>query len=182
MVRPMAEAAGAPVLVLGGTGHYGRRIVASLGARGAPVRVVSRSAASARAQLGAPVEVVEGDVTTPGVTRRALDGARAVVVALSAMSPTGARQLRAVERDAVLRLLEEAHAAGVRRLVHLSGYEIRVELLERLGLVGPFRPKAEVEPALRESDLDWTILGARSRSRYCSDVTRSKAIAALTTM
>jgi uncharacterized protein YbjT (DUF2867 family) len=148
-----------PVLVLGGTGHYGRRIVAALAKSGARVRVVSRGAAAARALLGETVDVVEGDVTSPGVTRSALVGARAVVIALAAMNRTAARQLRAIERDAVLRTIEEARAVGVHRLVYLSGYEIRIELIERLGLRGPFGLKAEVEEALRQSDLDWTILG-----------------------
>jgi hypothetical protein len=42
-------------------------------------------------------------VTAPEVTRRALDGAHAVVIALSAISRATARSLGAIERDAVLR-------------------------------------------------------------------------------
>lgn len=148
-----------PVLVLGGTGHYGRRIVAALKQAGARVRSVSRNARAARALLGDDVEIVAGDVTVPGTSRAALEGARAVVIALAAMSRGLARQLRAIERDAVLRVLDEAGAVGVRRVVYLSGYEIREELLERLRLVGPFGLKAEVERVIRQSSLDWTILG-----------------------
>lgn len=147
------------MLVLGGTGHYGRRIVAALEAKGARVRVVSRGVAAARALLGGTVELIEGDVTAPAVTRRALSGARAVVVALSAMTRGGARQLRAIERDAVLRVFDEAPGCGVRRVVCLSGYEIRVDLLEHLRISHIFGMKAEVEEALRGSALDWTILG-----------------------
>lgn len=147
------------VLVLGGTGHYGRRIVAALEDAGAVVRTVSRNAKAARASLGDRAEIVEGDVTTPGVTRSALSGVDAVVIALSAMQRASARQLVAIERDAVLRVLDEARIERVRRLVYLSGYEIRVELLERLGLVRTFGLKAEVEQAVRDSGLDWTILG-----------------------
>lgn len=58
-----------PVLVLGGTGHYGWHIVRALVAKQVPVRVLSRSRASAHKALGTEPEIVEGDVTelaTPG--------------------------------------------------------------------------------------------------------------------
>ena len=42
---------GETVLVLGGTGHYGRHIVNSLVAKGVSVRVLSRSATRARGNL-----------------------------------------------------------------------------------------------------------------------------------
>lgn len=156
----MSDSSQRPVLVIGGTGHYGRRIVTALQRAGADVRVLSRDGEAARASLGPAVEVVTGDVTAPGTTRAALRGASRVVIALSAMSRGGARRLRAVERDAVLRILDEAAAGGVRRVVYLSGYEIRLDLLARLGLSGPFALKAEVEAAIGHSGLDWTILGA----------------------
>ena len=44
------------VLVLGGTGHYGQRIVRSLAAKGVPVRVLTRSATRAHGILPETVE------------------------------------------------------------------------------------------------------------------------------
>jgi uncharacterized protein YbjT (DUF2867 family) len=52
-----------PILVLGGTGHYGRHVVQSLLERGAPVRVLSRNAGNARKILGEAPEVTEVAVT-----------------------------------------------------------------------------------------------------------------------
>ena len=77
-----------PVLVLGGTGHYGRPIVASLLRMGRRVRVLSRDAASARKTLGESVDVVSGDVTSRESTIRALDEVGAVVISISAFSYT----------------------------------------------------------------------------------------------
>ncbi|MBU0704677.1 MAG: NAD(P)H-binding protein, partial [Chloroflexi bacterium] len=59
-----SEKTSAPILVLGGTGHYGKNIVKSLLAKGQPVRVLSRNAADAREVLGDEAEIVEGDITS----------------------------------------------------------------------------------------------------------------------
>ena len=51
-----------PILILGGTGHYGRNIVSNLLEKGQPVKVLSRDAASAQKILGDKVNIVEGDI------------------------------------------------------------------------------------------------------------------------
>ena len=157
--RAPAEDSSAPVVVFGGTGHYGRETVRALLARGAAVRVLSRSAARAGALLGEDVEIVEGDVRDRASIDSALDGARAAVVSIAAMTPKGARHLHEIEHDAVLRIFERAQDRGPSRVVYLSGYEIREDLLERHGISDEFGPKAEVERSLAATDLDWTILG-----------------------
>ena len=77
---------GRPIAVFGGTGHYGEHAVRGLLERGVPVRVLSRSAERAKAKLGDAVDVVEGDVADPAVVARMLDGARAVIIAVAAMT------------------------------------------------------------------------------------------------
>ncbi len=147
-----------PVLVLGGTGNLGQYVVRALLARGAPVRVLTRRAAPARELLGPDVELVEGDITDVEAVRRSLDGARASVIAVAAMSPGAIRRLKVIERDAVLAFLAEAERSGVRRLVYLSVYDLDLELARRLGVkIAGY--KADVEEALRAGGLDWTVLG-----------------------
>lgn len=148
-----------PVLVLGGTGHYGRRIVAALTAMGAPARVLSRDASRAGAIFGGTVEVVQGDLTDRASAAAALEGARAVVIAVSALNSAGARHRDALERDAVLATLEEAQRAGVTRVVYLSGYEVRRDFVEALGLTRFAGPMLDVQAALAASGLNWTVLG-----------------------
>lgn len=147
-----------PVLVLGGTGHLGRYVVRALLDRDVPVRVLSRRADAARDLLGPRVEVVEGDIADVDAIRRSLDGARASVIAVSALNPGAIRRLRAIERDAVLGFIEQAEEAGVQRLVFHSVYDIDLDLADELGLKIA-RYKADVEEALRASGLDWTVLG-----------------------
>jgi uncharacterized protein YbjT (DUF2867 family) len=81
-----------------------------------------------------------------------------VVVSLSAFTPGLIRQLERVERDAVLAVFEEARKAGVSRVVYLSAYELRPELIEELDLAFG-RVKLAVETALARSDLNWTVMG-----------------------
>ncbi len=147
-----------PILVLGGTGHYGRHIVASLLDKRVPVRVLTRSAEKAKF-LGAQVELVEGDITSGESVARALAGARALVISVSAFTPRLIRKLEAIERDAVLSVLAQAEKAQVLRVVYISVYDIRPDLVGDLHLESA-HIKTEVEAALARSKLNWTVLGA----------------------
>ncbi len=149
-----------PIVVLGGTGHYGRLITRSLRRLDASVRVLSRRPDAARRLLGDEVEVVAGDLESPETVRQVVDGARALVVSVSAANPRQIRRRLRVERDAVLGVLDAAREQGVRRVVCLSGYELREEVLRDLGLLDFGRPLLDVEAALAASDLDWTVLGS----------------------
>ena len=67
------------VLIVGGTGFIGKRLVKSLADRGVGVRVLSRSVASARLALsGLPVDVVQGSHDDRAALDRALDGIEVV--------------------------------------------------------------------------------------------------------
>jgi uncharacterized protein YbjT (DUF2867 family) len=150
---------GAPILVLGGTGYLGSRIVRGLRDREQPVRVLSRNGLRARQILGDGVEVVEGDITSRTSVVAALDSVRAVVISVSAFSPQLIRQLRLIEHDAVLMVLELARKAGVSRVVYISTYDVRGDAAAGLGSEMT-RLKQTVETALASSDLNWTVLGA----------------------
>ena len=76
-----------PILVLGGTGHYGRHIVERLVAKGERVRVLSRNLEKARRTLGGAPEILAGDITDDVVLARALDGASGMVVSVSGVNP-----------------------------------------------------------------------------------------------
>jgi len=147
------------VLVLGGTGHYGRHIVAGLEAKGVPVRVLTRSAVRARGSLPRTVEFTQGDLVSREDVARALHDVDRVVVAVSAFTRGQIRKMGAIEREAVIAALDEAEAAGVKRVVYISVFDIRPEIPARLHLDSA-RIKQDVERYLQSSDFDWTILGA----------------------
>ncbi len=113
-----------PVVVFGGTGHYGRRIVASLVRRGAPVRVVTRNPEAARKVVGEAPAIVEGDIVSENAVAQAIEGARVLVSCVSAASSKLIRRRQQIERDGVLRMLAQAQVAGVARVVYLSAFEM----------------------------------------------------------
>lgn len=146
------------VLVLGGTGHYGQRIVRSLAAKGVPVRVLTRSATRAHGILPETVEVVEGDIESREAVAMAIQGVGRVVVSVSAFDRKQIRRMWAIERDAVIAALDEAKNASISRIVYLSVFEIWEEIAGRLYLDNA-KIKLEVERHLKSSGFTWTIIG-----------------------
>jgi len=108
------------VLVLGGTGKVGRRIVARLTARQVPVRIGARSAAPAF------------DWNAPATWRGVLNGTQNVFISYAPdLAVPGASQ-------AVAEFTAQAAAQGVARVVLLSGRgEPEAEAAERLVQDGP---------------------------------------------
>jgi len=157
---PLDKEKSAPIVVFGGTGHYGRYIVRSLQKNEQIVRVLSRNPVNARKILGSEVIIMEGDIRSERSVKEALNGAKAVIISISAFSRKLIRKLRCIERDSVLRVLGEAQKTDVSRFVYLSVYDIREDVLKKLNLNWEIAEiKKEVENALSQSDMNWTILG-----------------------
>lgn len=166
-----------PITVFGGTGHYGRVIVNDLLERGVPVRVFTRNAGRARKILGERPLFIEDDITSCKSTRMAIQGARAIVIAVSAMHWKTIRRIRQIERDAILIVLKAARHLGVSRIVYLSGYEIRKGVLEELGFPQLGDIQLEIESELADSHFNWTVLGcAPSMELFYSFIHKNKMI------
>lgn len=112
------------VVVFGGTGFLGRRLVQRL-AQGATVRVAVRNADSARSALGAAglnqVTVFRADVRDQTSVAAAMAGADAVVNAVSAYVEKGDVTFEAVHVQGAEMVAREAGRLGVARLVLISG-------------------------------------------------------------
>jgi uncharacterized protein YbjT (DUF2867 family) len=138
------------IVVAGATGTLGPRLVPHLVARGEPVRVVTRDPVHASGKLSG-VEVVVGDVTRPDDARRAVEGARVVVSAITGFaSPAG---LQAVDVEGNRVLAQAAAAAGVEQLVLLSIAQASADHAMAL-----FRAKFAAEQAVRASGVGWTFI------------------------
>lgn len=106
------------VLVIGGTGFIGRRLVERLARRGIGVRVLTRSLASAGVDLaGLPVELMQGSHGDPDRLRVALAGIDTVYHLAKAEGQRWEDYL-ANDVEPTRRLAEAALAAGVRRFVY----------------------------------------------------------------
>ncbi len=147
------------IIVYGGTGHYGRKIVEKLVLKGKPVKVVSRNRKNASKILGEDVEIFEGNVCNRKTIINSLKNVSTIVICLSAMSNKLIRKMNQIERDAVLTILEEAKKQNISRLIYLSGYEMREELLHDLRIPEFGEIKIEIESKITQSEFNWTILG-----------------------
>jgi len=147
------------IIVYGGTGYYGRKVVQKLILKGQAVKVLSRDWAKAKKILGEEVEIVEGDVTDRNTIIKSLENVRAIIICLSAMSSQLIRKMKEIERDAVLNIMEEAQKLNISRLLYMSGYEMRAQLLRELKIPEFGAIKIEIETAIQQSDFNWTILG-----------------------
>jgi uncharacterized protein YbjT (DUF2867 family) len=142
-----------PVLVAGGTGALGSRVVQLLASRGLLVRVLTRDPDRARHLRGDLVEVVAGDVRDPRAAERAVRGARVVVSTVHGFTGTGDDNPRTVDLEGNCNLIRAARAAGVERFVLLSIHSAAPDHPLEL-----FRMKALAERELRASGLAWTIV------------------------
>ncbi len=166
------------IVVFGGTGYYGRHIVHSLIRKGEAVKVLSRDKTRAKKILGDEPEIIEGDITRRESINESLKETKAIILSISAFHPKLIRKIRQIERDAVLMILKEAKNAGAARVVYLSGYEMREDLLRKLRLQKFGAIKLELERTLSSSPLNWTILGcAPSMELFFTFLKKDKMIA-----
>ena len=112
-------------VVFGGTGFLGRRLVQRLAAEGATLRIAVRSPDRARSVL--PAAVLENvtlfrvDVHDRASVAAAVAGVDAVVNAVSAYVEKPGATFESVHEQGARTLAQEAAAAGVARLVLVSG-------------------------------------------------------------
>ena len=146
------------LVVLGATGRTGRLVVEQALAAGHTVTALVRS--PEKLALRNPnLHVVAGQATDPSTVARALDRADAVISTLGGGGSVIADSTRAI--------VEAAHKAGVSRVVLLSSFLVErgrfnpvTRLLTGVAMGSMIKDKSAGEKALRESNLDWTIVYA----------------------
>ena len=139
------------ILIAGGTGTLGTRIVRLLKARGLEVRLLLRDLA--REPEEDLVEVVPGDVLDPRAVERATGGTRIVVSAIQGFSGSGVYSPRTVDYQGNSNLIQAARTAGVEHFILVSVHGAAPDHPMEL-----FRMKFLAEQELRESGLAWTII------------------------
>lgn len=138
------------VTVFGGTGFIGTAAVRCLAGAGWRVRVAARRPGSV-AELD--VESGVADIRDDVGVARALEGASAVVNAVSLYAERGELTFQEIHVDGAAGLARQAREAGVERLVHVSG--IGVDEHSRSQYLSA---RARGETAVREVFPDATIL------------------------
>ena len=112
------------ILVVGGTGELGGRVVALLQGRGEVVRCLVRAATDDSGLRAAGVDIVRGDLTDPISLPGACTGVTVIVATATVIGRrlAGARRpsMREVDEDGMTALVEAAERAGVERFVYVS--------------------------------------------------------------
>jgi uncharacterized protein YbjT (DUF2867 family) len=142
------------ILIAGGTGTLGARVVPLLTARGLEVRILTRDPARAEHLRGDLVEIISGDVRDARAVERAVAEARTVVSAVQGFAGTDPAGSEAVDRQGNSNLIKAAREEGATEhfvLVSIQGAapDHPMELC---------RMKYLAEQELKASGLAWTIV------------------------
>jgi NADH dehydrogenase len=141
------------VLVVGGSGFVGHRVIAALVDAGYRVVVPTRRRAGARELFLLPTaEIVEADVRDAAVVAGLATGAAAVVNLVGILNESRTQSFADIHVGITRSVIGACKAAGVSRLLHMSALNADP--------AGPSRylaSKGEAEAAVESSGLDWTI-------------------------
>ena len=142
------------ILIAGGTGILGTKLVDRLLSRGLSVRVLARNPSRSSHPVSARVEMVQGDVRDPTSLVRPMTGVDAVVSAVHGFSGLGGNSPESVDFRGNANLIDAAAAAGA-AVVLMSVVGASAESPMEL-----FRMKYSAEQHLRTTGIPWTIVRA----------------------
>jgi uncharacterized protein YbjT (DUF2867 family) len=141
------------ILVTGGTGFVGPKIVHALRAENRPVRCLVRDPDRAKTLASWGCGLAQGDVTDPESLRRAVDGCD-VVVHLVAIIQGKPEDFERVMTKGTRHVVDAAKEQGVRRFVLMSALGTSEETRD---LAPYFRSKWDMEETVKQSGLEYVI-------------------------
>jgi uncharacterized protein YbjT (DUF2867 family) len=136
------------ILLTGGSGYVGGRLIPLLEQQGVRLRCLARSPEKMQSRVQPGTEIAQGDVLDPTSLDRALHGVNTAYYLVHLMS--GSKEFEKEDRRAALNFAEAAKQAGVRRIIYLGGLgdDADPKLSPHL------RSRHEVGKILRESGVD----------------------------
>ena len=161
------------VLVTGGTGYVGARVVAHLVEAGHDVRLLVRrpeQVAVSLAPYGVEVDdIVVGDVLDEPAVTRAVKGCDAVVhaAAIFSLDAARAKEMERTNARAAELVLTGAAEAGCDPVVHISS----TVALARFGGSGPDLPLGDVDSAYSKSKIASELVARRLQDQEAPVVT-----------
>ncbi len=115
-----ADSASNPLILLsGGTGYVGGRLIPLLEKQGVRLRCLARNPEKLRPRVQPGTEIVRGDVLDPPSLDRAVQGVHTAYYLVHLMS--GSKDFEQEDREAARNFAEAAKKAGVRRIIYLGG-------------------------------------------------------------
>ena len=107
------------ILLTGGTGYVGGRLIPLLEKQGVRLRCLARSPEKMRPRVQPGTEIAQGDVLDPASLDRALQGVQTAYYLVHLMS--GSKDFEKEDRQAATNFAQAAKNAGVRRIIYLGG-------------------------------------------------------------
>ena len=141
------------ILVTGGTGFVGPKVVHAIRAHDLPARAIARRPEREETLRAWGVDVVQGDMTDAVSLRRAAEGAE-TIVHLVAIRQGKPEQFEQVMVEGTRNLLAAAKEAGTRRFVLMSALGTTEETKD---LVPYYRAKWTEEQDVKASGIDHVI-------------------------
>ena len=161
MREPAAKPVDMRVLILGGTGNIGRRIVSQGLSRSFELTVLARH--PRQLPQSDRLRLVEGDALDPASVRSAVSGQNAIIYALGVVT-----RRTTLFSDSTRILIDAMLNQDVRRLVAITGVGagetrghggfIYDRIIFPLFTKGVYEDKDRQEALIRGSALDWTIV------------------------
>ena len=136
------------ILLTGGSGYVGGRLIPLLERQGVKLRCLARSPDKLRPRVETATEIVKGDVLDQPSLDRALQGVHTAYYLVHLMS--GSKDFEREDRQAVSNFAGAAKQAGLRRIIYLGGLgdDADPKLSPHL------RSRHEVGKILRESGVE----------------------------
>jgi uncharacterized protein YbjT (DUF2867 family) len=136
------------ILLTGGSGYVGGRLIPLLEKQGVRLRCLARSPEKMRSRVQPGTKIVQGDVLEPASLDRALQGVHTAYYLVHLMS--GSKDFEKEDRQAALNFAEAAKKAGLRRIIYLGGLGDDADLK----LSPHLRSRHEVGKILRGAGLE----------------------------
>jgi len=147
------------VVIAGGHGKIGLQLGRLLAERGDRVRGLIRKPEQADDLVEGGVEPVLCDLEADPDVTGAVEGAAAIVFAAGAGPGSGAERKWTLDYGGAAKLIEAAHAQGIRRYVIVSSIGAGSPPAEGGDVFGEYlRAKAKADRELEASGLDYTIV------------------------
>lgn len=158
----MTDSTGSTVAIVGGHGKIAQLLINDLVEAGhQPLALVRKTEQVAELeQMGAKAALLDIEQDSAAAFADAFAGADAVVFAAGGGGDGDIARKKSVDLGGSLKSIEGATASGVKRFVQISAIGVDAEIPEDTEPVwrAYVEAKRDADSALRDSDLEWTII------------------------